>query len=113
MNLVCQKPLCQITKGVGFGWTPPLFFQNSHIFPFFLANVPHLVVTLVRGVPERGSGRLLLVRHHAQQLLNLEAGVDTGAAGADTLRKKIYRFFARICVKQQEAPLGLGKGGAV
>ena len=74
--------------------------------------VSHLVVTLVRGVPERGSGRLLLVRHHAQQLLNLEAGVDTGAAGADTLQKKIYRFFARFCVKQ-EAPLGLGKGGAV
>ena len=74
---------------------------------------PHLVVTLVRGVPERGSGRLLLVRHHAQQLLNLEAGADTGAAVADTLRKKIYRFFARICVKQPEAPLGLGKGGAV
>ena len=60
--------------------------------------MPHLVVTLVRGVPERGSGRLLLVRHHAQQLLNLEAGADTGAAVADTLRNKIYRFFARICV---------------
>ena len=28
---------------VGFGYTPPppLFFQNSHIFPFFSANVPN------------------------------------------------------------------------
>ena len=75
-------------------------------------KMPHLVVTLVRGVPERGSGRLLLVRHHAQQLLNLEAGVDTGAAVADTLRKKIYRFLPEF-VFGQEAPLGLGKGGAV
>ena len=43
MNLACQKTLGQITKEVGFGETPPpLFFQNSHIFPFiFFENVPY------------------------------------------------------------------------
>ena len=36
----------------------------------------HFVVALVGGVPEGGSRGLLLVRHHTEQLLNLEA-VDT------------------------------------
>ena len=37
MNLACQKPLGQITKEVGLGLTPPpRFFQNFHIFRFFL-----------------------------------------------------------------------------
>ena len=33
----------------------------------------HLVVALVGGVPQGRRRRLLLVRHHPQQLLNLEA----------------------------------------
>ena len=33
----------------------------------------HFVVALVGGVPEGGSRGLLLVRHHTEQLLNLEA----------------------------------------
>ena len=41
MNLACQKPLGQITKKSGI-WVdpppPPVFFQNSHILPFFLAT---------------------------------------------------------------------------
>ena len=55
----------------------------------------HFVVALVGGVPEGGSRGLLLVRHHPQQLLNLEAA----APCSRTL--------------EQQAPLGLGKGGAV
>ena len=35
MILACKKSLGQITKEVGFGKTPPLFFQNSRIFGFF------------------------------------------------------------------------------
>ena len=66
-------------------------------------------MALVGGVPEWGSRGLLLVRHHPQQLLNLEA--DTLQWG--TLENTSYcLLFARIC-ERQAAPLGLGKGGCV